>query len=138
MYPLEDAEELVQQFLNCTLMKWDWTHEAHMVVGLYMVTHFGAEALDQMRIALKKYNLSTGVENTDTSGYHETLTYFWLERIRTECTDHDGSLCWDQRTLDYLLINRALTNRNVWLEIYPEAVIKSLEARRSVVLPAAI
>jgi hypothetical protein len=135
MFELEDADELVQRFIDCTLDKWDWTHEAHIVVGLFMVTHHGADALAQMRTALKRYNECTDVPNTDTSGYHETLTHFWLERIRKECTDADGSLRWDQDTLDAMLFNRALTNRNVWLEVYPEEMIKSMEARRIVVLP---
>lgn len=132
-YSIEDAEDLVQSFLNCTMDKWDWTHEAHLVAGLYVVTHHGDQSLSFMRNAISRFNESVGTANTDTSGYHETLTYFWLNRIREACTDTDGSLSWDQRTLNYLLVNQDLTNRNVWLEHYSEEQIKSVRARKEVI-----
>lgn len=34
------------------------------------------EALAKLTDAIKNYNISVGTENTDTSGYHETLTVF--------------------------------------------------------------
>jgi hypothetical protein len=134
-YPIADAEELVSKFLNCTLPKYDWTHEAHLVVGLYMVTHHTDQALIKMREALLKYNVSIGGVNSDTAGYHETLTIFWLERIAKICTANDGTLMWDQETLDYMLFHRDLTNRNVWLNYYPETIIQSLEARKQYMPP---
>ena len=135
IYPIADAEQLMQDFLQCTLDKYDWTHEAHLVVGLYMVTHYPQDALTHMREAIKRFNLATGTANTETSGYHETLTVFWLEHIRANCTANDGSLTWDQETLNHLLVNRALTNRNIWLEHYTEEAIRSVEARLHYVAP---
>lgn len=134
IYPIEAAEALVQSFLDCALDKSDWTHEAHLVVGLFMVTHY-TDALPHMREAIKRYNESVGTINSETSGYHETLTVYWLEHIKKHCTANDGTLMWDQETLDYMLFNRALTNRNVWLEVYPESIIKSVEARMHYVPP---
>ncbi len=135
IYPLDAAEELVQAVLNCTLDKFDWTHEAHLVVGLYMVTHY-ADALPPMREAIRRYNESIGIINSETSGYHETLTVYWLDRIKKHCTANDGTLMWDQETVDYMLFNRDLTNRNAWLEDYPESMMKSVEARLKYVPPA--
>jgi hypothetical protein len=135
MFPLSEAEILVQSFLDGTLNKYDWTHEAHLVVGMYMVTHHEAAALEHMRKAIRSFNETTGTENTDTSGYHETLTVFWLERIRAHCTAPDGTLTWDQDTLDHLLFSREMSNRNVWLEHYDEDLVKSVEARRGYVQP---
>jgi hypothetical protein len=31
-----------------------------------------------MRTRIRAYNVASGVANTETSGYHETLTHFWL------------------------------------------------------------
>ena len=31
--------------------------------------------------AISSYNLSVGTENSETSGYHETLTIFWLKVV---------------------------------------------------------
>jgi hypothetical protein len=73
---------LTEQFENETLPKEMWTHEAHLCVGLYYVLKFGKKAaLDKIRINIKKYNVATGGANTDTSGYHETITFFWLWSI---------------------------------------------------------
>jgi hypothetical protein len=133
IYPIDAAEELVQSFLDCTMDKADWTHEAHLVVGLYMVTHYPHDALSPMREAIIRFNESVGTINSDTSGYHETLTHFWLEHIRKHCTANDGTLMWDQETLDYMLFNRELTNRNAWVDVYGEGVIQSVEARHRII-----
>jgi hypothetical protein len=135
-FTISDAETLVNSFLDTTLDKWDWTHEAHLVVAYHMVTHHAPhEDLAHMRAALKQYNVAIGKENTDTSGYHETLTRFWLDRIRAWCIHTRGSVSWDEDTLDALLYDRSLTNRNVWLEYYTEAVIMGTEARHQYVAP---
>ncbi len=71
----------VAQFLACTLPKSDWTHEAHLTVGLWHLREVGFdEALLRMREGICAYNEAVGTANTETSGYHEheTLTVFWL------------------------------------------------------------
>jgi hypothetical protein len=74
--------QLVDQFNNKTLEKSAWTHAAHLTVGLWHVKHFPLdEALCRMRSGIVAYNLSVGTENNDNSGYHETLTIFWLTAI---------------------------------------------------------
>lgn len=70
---------LIAAFLARTLPKRDWTHEAHLAVGLWHVREFGFdEALRRMREGICAYNEAVGTANTGTSGYHETLTQFWL------------------------------------------------------------
>lgn len=74
-------EKLVESFLAGTLPKQDWTHEAHLKVGLWHLLHYSpAESLQRLRRGVKQYNLICGVANTDTQGYHETITcfYVWL------------------------------------------------------------
>lgn len=61
-----------------------WTHEAHIAVAfshlfLYKNT---AETSAALREKIKAYNVAVGTENTDTSGYHETLTVFWVRVIQ--------------------------------------------------------
>ena len=55
-------------------------HLAHIAVAFVMIdTHKDFEtALCELRHQIKEYNLAVGTENTDYSGYHETLTVFWL------------------------------------------------------------
>ncbi len=34
--------------------------------------------VNKLRNAIKKYNVACGVENTETQGYHETITRFYV------------------------------------------------------------
>jgi hypothetical protein len=68
-------EDLVRRFRSCTLPREEWTHAAHLTVGAWYVAEFGAEgALAHLRTGIRRLNESNGVPNTETSGYHETIT----------------------------------------------------------------
>jgi hypothetical protein len=41
------------------------------------------EATERVRRGIKRYNAAHGVVATPTSGYHETLTLFWLRVVRS-------------------------------------------------------
>ena len=70
---------LVHQFLRRTLPKSAWTHEAHLRVGLWHVLHFAPdEALARLRTGIRALNESHGTPNTDSGGYHETITRFYV------------------------------------------------------------
>ncbi len=75
-----DINKIATQFQNKTLPKSEWTHLAHIAVAFVeMDTHKDFNiALCALRNKIKEYNLAVGTENTDNSGYHETLTVFWL------------------------------------------------------------
>jgi hypothetical protein len=64
------------------LPKADWTHPAHLRVGLWHLLRFPpAEALDRLRAGIRRYNVACGVANTAASGYHETITRFYVWAI---------------------------------------------------------
>jgi hypothetical protein len=68
-------EDLVRRFRARTLPREEWTHTAHLTVGAWYVGNFGAEdALVHLRTGIRSLNESNGVTNTETSGYHETIT----------------------------------------------------------------
>ena len=76
------CSEIARQVIECTLPKAEWTHEAHLRVGLWHVLQLGPdEALTQLRRRISQYNESVGTANTETSGYHETITRFYVEVI---------------------------------------------------------
>jgi len=66
------------------LPKRDWTHAAHVAVGACYAVRFGPGALDRLREGILRYNAAVGTPNTDTSGYHETLTRFWAAVLAAE------------------------------------------------------
>ncbi|HEV7843933.1 MAG TPA: hypothetical protein VGO69_09550 [Pyrinomonadaceae bacterium] len=80
---LLDVEALVREFEACTLVRERWTHEAHLTVGLwYLARHDQAEATALIREGIKRYNQACGIQQTETSGYHETITLFYVRVIR--------------------------------------------------------
>lgn len=135
LYPLADAEKLVAGFTDCSLLKSDWTHEAHLITGLFLLAYFGENALSEMRQRLKRYNESVGGINDDQNGYHETLTVYWLNVLKKKFADHSGVVPWNQATLDALLYDEELAERNGWLTYYSKERMMSVAARRSFIEP---
>ncbi len=133
LYPIADAEQLVKGFLECELEKGEFTHEAHLLSGLYMLAHHGDETLSIMRTKLADFLRSMGVESTDTSGYHETMTIFWLWVLKKHFADENGQVHWTQENVDAVIDNPNLTNRNLWLSHYSKEKMMSVEARRGFV-----
>ena len=78
----EEINLLIAAFEERTLSKAEWTHAAHLTVGLYYCAHnsFGA-AKNLMSDGIYWLNDEHGTPNTETSGYHETLTVFWLKTV---------------------------------------------------------
>lgn len=75
----DEIKRLVREFENCTLARADWTHRAHLTVALwYLFHHSGEEAIMLIRNGIKRYNEANGVVMTRDSGYHETMTLFWV------------------------------------------------------------
>jgi hypothetical protein len=68
-----DAEiaRIAHGLLDRSLPKTDWTHAAHFAAALWLVR--AGRAAD-MPDRIRAYNAATGVANTATSGYHETIT----------------------------------------------------------------
>jgi hypothetical protein len=74
--------DLVNRFSNRTLPKSEWTHQAHILVGCWHVFHHQRDtSIDLMRAKIKAFNETVGTPNTDDTGYHETLTIFWISVI---------------------------------------------------------
>lgn len=128
-----DIESFVSQFEACTLPKPRWTHQAHLLVGLwYLSTHTPAEALDIVRQRIRAYNVAVGTANTDNSGYHETLTRLYLNAIAAHLKSHTGEPL--PQTLA-LLLKTPLARSDWPLELYSRERLFSAQARREWVEP---
>lgn len=76
---IAEIENLVFRFSKKNLPKKEWSHQAHIIIALWHNFNYEfVEALNLVRSKIKEYNLSVGTANTDNSGYHETLTVFWM------------------------------------------------------------
>jgi hypothetical protein len=87
--PLEDdaeIERLVHDFEALCLPRANWTHRAHLAVGVHYVRHRGLDgALQQMRERIQAYNLACG----DSDGYSEVITATYLQTIAVDIS-RDG------------------------------------------------
>ncbi len=85
-YPFLASEtslrEFVRQWELHALPKAEWTHAAHVAVCAFYAATFGpAKALRRMREGIPLYNVAVGGQNTEDSGYHETLTCLWAKIV---------------------------------------------------------
>jgi len=130
---MTETERIARGLIECTLPKIEWTHHAHLRAGLWHVQHHGPfVALDLLRVRISKYNESVGTANTDSSGYHETLTRFYVVVIDRFLSTADQSK--DLDTLAEQLIERH-GDRRLPLHHYSEARLFSVVARRAWVEP---
>jgi hypothetical protein len=82
-------DDLVQRFRDRTLPKSEWTHDAHLAVGMWHVANCGPwEALDLLRTGIRALNDAHGVANSETSGYHETITSAYVALLSMWCDAH--------------------------------------------------
>lgn len=88
-----DLDSFVGRFLSCTLPKSEWTHQAHLAVGAWHVDRYGPdEALRRLRQGIRALNDSHGTVNSDTSGYHETITRAYVRLIASAFAGATGTL----------------------------------------------
>ncbi|HRH56250.1 MAG TPA: hypothetical protein PLS10_01275 [Chitinophagales bacterium] len=131
---LEDITTFIKKFEDESLPKEQWTHEAHLATGLYYVYTYGKEqALDRIRINIKKYNIATGGENTATSGYHETITVFWIWVMDTFIKKESSSLSLRELLIQLLQSEYAITS--LPFQFYSKDYLLSEEARKNFIEP---
>ena len=76
---ISSTEQLVKAFNSLTLPREQWNHDAHLKVGLWYLLHYSPdESLKRLRQNIKQYNVACGINNTETQGYHETITQFYI------------------------------------------------------------
>ena len=123
-----ETGKLVERFIECTLPKAEWTHQAHLRVGLWHVVNHGPEAaLPLLRERISRYNESVGTINSDSSGYHETVTAFYVKTIAATIADCGSAMAIDD--LAAVVIER-IGAKEYPLRFYSKARLFSVEARR--------
>lgn len=79
---MSQVNRITEAFIARTLPKAEWTHEAHLKVGLWHGLRYSAdESLNLLRERIRSYNIASGTLNTESSGYHETITGFYVWQI---------------------------------------------------------
>ncbi|QUD86723.1 hypothetical protein [Phenylobacterium montanum] len=70
-----EIAELAEGMIACVLPKEKWTHAAHFATAAWIIRRRpDLDAARDMPRLIAAYNESRGGRNTDTEGYHETIT----------------------------------------------------------------
>lgn len=91
MHPaMTDAaiERIGRCLVDRTLPKVEWTHAAHFAAAFWLLREPEYDAFAEMPKLIRAYNEATGVANTDTGGYHETITIASLRAARAWIDAH--------------------------------------------------
>ena len=125
-----EIERIARGLIDRSLPKSSWTHAAHFAAALWPLRWEDAHA--NMPSFIRAYNEATGVSNTDTSGYHETITLASLRAARAWLADRPGVPL--HTVLSELLASPL--GRSDWLLAYwSRPVLFSVAARRAWVEP---
>jgi hypothetical protein len=83
-FPTEaEVERVGLGLMSRTLPKPEWTHAAHFAAALWLLRRRPEmDAAARMPALIRAYNEATGVENSDHSGYHETITQASIRAAR--------------------------------------------------------
>lgn len=119
----------VGAFRARTLPKPEWDHFAHLTVGHHYVATYGAvEALARLRGDISRYNEACGVPNSDSRGYHETVTDFYVRSIARYLEQVPASTPLLEQV--HGLLNDKLGSKALAFEFWSRERLLSSEARR--------
>ena len=84
LWPHGDSIRSVgERFLARTLPKSEWTHEAHLSTCAWLLLERPDIAPERdLPDLIRRYNESVGGVNSDTEGYHETITQCFIRAVR--------------------------------------------------------
>jgi hypothetical protein len=131
-YTDDDVDHIYRGLLNRSLPQAEWTHAAHFAAALWLLRQARHDAMQQMPRLIRAYNEATGVANTDSGGYHETITIASLRAAHAWLHSRPhASVC---GVLNALLATEY--GRPDWLLTYwTRTTLFSVQARRNWVEP---
>ena len=132
----DDAEivRVGEGLLARTLPRADWTHEAHLAATSYLLTRRPDIDIDaELPAIIRGYNASVGGVNSDSEGYHETITRLFVHGVRLFLSEADTNRPLHEMVNELLL---SPMGRRDWpLRFYSRERLFSVDARRDFVAP---
>ena len=129
-----EIEHIGEGLLARTLPRSEWTHEAHLAATTYLLLRrrdIDVEA--ELPELIRRYNESVGGVNSDSEGYHETITRVFLHGVRLFLEQADRSEPLHELVNELLL--SPMGARDWPLRFYSPERLFSVEARRRFVEP---
>ena len=128
-----EIEHLGEGLLACTATREEWTHEAHLAATTYLLLRrIDVDVDSELPGIIRRFNESVGGVNSDTEGYHETITRTFLHGVRLFLERPRGEAL--HEIVNGLLLS-PMGRRNWPLCFYSRKRLFSVEARRTFVPP---
>ncbi len=71
-----------EALIACALRREEWTHEAHLAACVHLLTERPDLVAERdMPALIRRFNESVGGVNSDTEGYHETITQTYIRGV---------------------------------------------------------
>ena len=120
--------------MACTLPKEEWTHEAHLAATTYLLLRRPDIDLEaELPGLIRRFNESVGGVNSESEGYHETITCAYLRGVRLFLEERDCKAPLHQLVNELLL---SLIGRRDWpLRFWSKERLMSAAARRAYLEP---
>ncbi len=129
-----DLDDFVDRFARCTLRRDEWTHSAHLSVGIWHVARYGsAEALTRLRNGIRRLNQTHGTPNSATQGYHETITRAYVHLLSEFLDTCPAHLTLEARIVR--LVASPLAGKDVLQQFYTRDTLFTEQARANWVEP---
>jgi hypothetical protein len=126
----QEVEELLRRFESCELAPSQFKHREHLTVALcYLLRLSDGEALARMKQSLFRFVEAHGI---NPSLYNETLTVFWLKRVRAFVEAEGGHRALAE--LASALASECGDSRLVY-EYFSKALVDSEAAKKGWVAP---
>ena len=117
-----------------TLPREEWTHEAHLASCLWLLRErHDIDLPRELPAIIAGYNEAVGGRNSDTEGYHETITQAYIRLVRGWLAANDRGQ--GLAELVNALLRSAVGHRDVLLAHYSRQRLFSVAARKAWVEP---
>lgn len=129
-----EIQAIGQGLLDSTLPKAAWTHAAHLAAAAWLLAvRTDIDAPARMPDIIRAYNEATGTANTDSGGYHHTITLASLRAVADFLARQPAG------TPLHVACEHLLTSpfgaRDWLLRYWSQEVLFSVEARRGWIAP---
>ena len=122
-------ERIALGVIDRTLPKADWTHAAHFAAAVWLLRYRpDLTTASAIKGLISAYNEATGTPNTDTGGYHHTITLASMRAASAHLAGYPETASL-HRILDALLAS-PLRHPDWLLDYWRRETLFSVAARR--------
>lgn len=125
---------MIAHFETGDLPRAQWNHGVHLTMAFWYLSRLDqTQAIERIRSGIIHYNECQGTANTQTNGYHEMLTRFWIGMVakflREADSEHSGLEVVNR------LVEAYAGRSGLWRDYYSFDPIQSVESRRRWIEP---